>query len=150
MPAIWAEFGFYFWALTTALVIIMLAWLAWLTFGNPAEAAELPSVADPEALAALTEQVSELTEAAPLMQNTLGRALQYVGLVHFPDSNGAQAFALAVLNARGNGYVLTSSVRGGVSTKPLLSWATTQALTSEEQRAVDEARGQTDSGAKPG
>lgn len=147
MPEIWSNFGFYLWALTTALVIIMLAWLAWLTFGNASEptAEEGKGMFDAEAMAALTEQVNALTEAAPLMQSTLGRTLQYRGLVHYPDQAGAQAFSLAVLSARGDGFVLSSSVRGGLSAKPIQSWNATTPLSAEEQSAIDQARGQKES-----
>jgi hypothetical protein len=147
MQAIWNDFGFYFWALTTALVVIALAWLAWLTFaGGAAEAepAESPLPTPADTLADLNEQVQALTEAAPLMRATLGRSLQYCGLVRYPDGAGAQAFSLAVFNARGDGFVLTSSVRGGLNAKPLTAWASAHALSAEEQTALDEARGQTE------
>jgi hypothetical protein len=78
------------------------------------------------------------------MQATLGRSLQYSGLVRYADGSGAQAFSLAVSNARGDGFVLSSSVRGGVSAKQLSRWASGQPLSLEEQSAIDQARGQQD------
>lgn len=143
MMDLWTQFGFYLWALTTALVVVALAWLAWTTFGSPGEVAA--AGLDEETLstlAALSERVEVLTEAAPHMQATLGRALQFCGLVRYTDNTGAQAFTLALTNARGEGFVLSSSVRGGLMAKPLASWASSQALSREEQSAIDEARGQ--------
>ncbi len=148
MLELWNSSGFYLWALTTGLVIIALAWLAYNTFagqGDEApEEAEPPDQPDTAGLAALSDRVSALAEAAPHMQATLGRTLQYCGLVRYADGTGAQAFSLAVSNARGDGFVLSSSVRGGLSAKPLSRWSSTQTLSLEEQSALDQARGQQD------
>ena len=60
------------------------------------------------------------------------------------DTAGAPAFALAVANARGDGFILASSVRGGLTAKPIAGWGPiAKALFStEEQAAVDQARAQ--------
>jgi hypothetical protein len=148
MLELWNSSGFYLWALTTGLVVIALAWLAYNTFAGqnePEHAAPAASV-DPAALESLSDRVTALAEAAPHMQATLGRSLQYSGLVRYADGSGAQAFSLAVSNARGDGFVLSSSVRGGLSAKPLSRWTSAQALSLEEQSALDQARGQQDKG----
>jgi hypothetical protein len=142
MLELWTTYGFYLWALTTALVVIALAWLAWSTF--TASGADEGS-AEREALTALAERVDRLTdvdEALPHMQATLGRALQMCGLARYTDPTGSQAFSLALANARGDGFVLSSSVRGGLTAKPLAGWASSQALTAGEQAALDDARAQ--------
>jgi hypothetical protein len=144
MLELWNTSGFYLWALTTGLVVIALAWLAYNTFSGQGEAeheAPAAAAADPAALESLSERVTALAEAAPHMQATLGRSLQYSGLVRYADGSGAQAFSLAVSNARGDGFVLSSSVRGGLSAKPLSRWTSAQALSLEEQSALDQARG---------
>lgn len=146
MVDFWATNGFYLWALTTALAIIALAWLAWNAFGPQAEAQEGEGRADEEAagetasLETISARVTALAEATPHMQATLGRALQRVGLVRHNDPANAQAFSLALANARGDGVVLSSSARGGFIAKPLVGWASPQALTKEEQQAVDQSR----------
>jgi hypothetical protein len=94
----------------------------------------------------LDERVTSLTEAAPHMQATLGRSLQYTGLVRYTDVTGAQAFSLAVSSARGDGFVLSSSVRGGLTAKPLSRWSSLQPLSLEEQSAIDQARGDQEKG----
>jgi hypothetical protein len=147
MIELWNSSGFYLWVLTTALVIIALAWLAYNSFsGQNAEAEHtVPAAgADPAAMQALSDRVTALAEAAPHMQATLGRTLQYCGLVRYADGSGAQAFSLAVSNARGDGFVLSSSVRGGLNAKSLSRWTSAQALSLEEQSALDQARGQQD------
>ena len=150
MLELWNSSGFYLWALTTALVIIALAWLAYNTFAGQGdtehehapESAAGPT--DSAGMEALSERVTALAEAAPHMQATLGRTLQFCGLVRYADGTGAQAFSLAVSNARGDGFVLSSSVRGGLSAKPLSRWTSSQPLSLEEQSALDQARGQQD------
>jgi hypothetical protein len=140
----WAANGFYLWALTTALVIVALAWLGWNTFGPGAEAESAGAGAvNPQALEELASRVTALAEATPHMQATLGRAMQLCGLVQYTDLTGGQAFALALANARGDGFVLSSSVRGGASMKQLVGWASSASLTKEEQSAVEDARGKT-------
>jgi len=147
MLELWNSSGFYLWALTTALVIIALAWLAYNAFsgqGSEAEQAAPAAGPDAAALQALADRVTALAEAAPHMQATLGRTLQYCGLVRYADGSGAQAFSLAVSNARGDGFVLSSSVRGGLNAKALSRWTSAQTLSLEEQSALDQARGQQD------
>lgn len=142
MAEFWAVNGFYLWALTTALVIIALAWLAWNTFGPSDEAgtADEGEAMDSSAVETLAARIEVVNEALPHIQATLGRTLQRYGLVRHADATGQQAFTLALANARGDGMVLASSVRGGLTAKSLVGWASGQALTKEEQEAVERAR----------
>ncbi len=141
MLELWSEYGFYLWGITTALVLIALAWLAWNSFAAQPEP-EAEAEPGGSGVAELEARVTALAEATPLMQATLGRTLQFFGLVRYADQAGAQAFALAVANARGDGFVLSSSVRGGLSAKPLSGWASwaKSPLSAEEQSAVAQAR----------
>jgi hypothetical protein len=141
MQVFWAEYGFYLWALTTALVLIALIWLGWNTFVQP-EALEAPPVEEDGEAAAIPAELSEALEGLPLMKATLGRTLQYIGLERYVDATGAAAFVLALANARGDGVVLSSSVRGGLLAKPLTAWssASNTPLTQEELLAVEQAR----------
>jgi hypothetical protein len=141
MLELWSEYGFYLWGITTALVLIALAWLAWNSFATQPEP-EAEAEPGGSGGAELEARLNALAEATPLMQATLGRTLQFFGLVRYADQAGAQAFALAVANARGDGFVLSSSVRGGLSAKPLSGWASwaKSPLSAEEQSAVAQAR----------
>ncbi len=144
MLQLWTDYGFYLWIFTTLLAVVALAWLAYNTFtgqGDGEAEAARGDGADPASLARMDERLTTLAEAAPHMQATLGRTLQYVGLMRYADGSGAQAFALAISNARGDGFVLSSSVRGGLSAKPLSRWAANQPLSMEEQSAIEQARG---------
>jgi hypothetical protein len=146
MQELWTTYGFFLWIFTTALVIIALVWLAWNTFGpaSPAEAetGDEVDVIEIRGLDELEAQVVKLTEAIPYMQATLGRALQFYGLEKFTDPLGAQAFALAVASGRGDGFIFSSSVRGGMVVKTLTDWHAPQGLTAEEQTAVTQAQTQ--------
>jgi hypothetical protein len=141
MLELWSEYGFYLWGITTALVLIALAWLAWNSFAAQPEP-EAEAEPGGSGVAELEARLNALAEATPLMQATLGRTLQFFGLVRYADPAGAQAFALAVANARGDGFVLSSSIRGGLSAKPLSGWASwaKSPLSVEEQSAVAQAR----------
>lgn len=141
MLELWNAYGFYLWAMTTALVLIALAWLAYNTFASQPDEEDSSPQVDPDALQQLVERVEAVSEAAPHMQATLGRSLQYCGLVRYTDNQGAQAFSLAISNARGDGFVLSTSVRGGMQAKPLAQWEAIVPFSHEEQSAVDEARG---------
>jgi hypothetical protein len=149
MLELWSEYGFYLWGITTALVLIALAWLGWNSFAVPPEPEAEGEPAE-SSTAELEARVTALAEATPLMQATLGRTLQFFGLRRYADPAGAQAFALAVANARGDGFVLSSSVRGGLGAKPLSGWTTwaQSPLSAEEQSAVEQAREQLETGQK--
>jgi len=146
MQELWTAYGFYLWIFTTALVIITLVWLAWNTFGPApvveAENGDEVDVIEIRGLDELEAQVVKLAEAMPYVQATLGRAMQFYGLQKYADPVGAQAFALAVASGRGDGFVIASSVRGGVAVKPLADWKCSQPLSADEQAAVDQAQAQ--------
>jgi hypothetical protein len=146
MQELWTAYGFYLWIFTTALVIIALVWLAWNTFGpapvSEAESGDEVDVIEIRGLNELEAQVGQITEAMPYVQATLGRVMQFYGLQKFTDPVGAQAFALAVASGRGDGFLLASSVRGGVTVKPLTDWKSSQPLSADEQAAIDQAQAQ--------
>jgi hypothetical protein len=80
------------------------------------------------------------------MEARLDGALQRFGVVRFDafgDARGGQSFAIALLDAAGNGVVLSSlHGRDGVRVyaKPLRQGVSEFALSDEEQGAVDAAR----------
>ncbi len=135
MTEFWTQYGFYLWGLTTLLAIIALAWLGWNTFGPEEEAV---AGLDP----ALAEQIGNLLETQPVLQASVGRALQYTGLEHYTDETGRPAFALAIFNARGDGFVVTNDVQSGVAAKPVNNWGEGSELSVPEQTAVQQAQAQ--------
>jgi hypothetical protein len=141
MQELWTTYGFYLWALTTALVVLALAWLAWNTFGEDTEGAG-GGPAEPESvrLDGVDESVTHLQEALPIMQATLGRALQRVGVTHGRSPDGAATFAVAVANARGDGFVLAGGGADGLNLKVLSQWAAAVTLSPEESTAISEAQ----------
>jgi hypothetical protein len=88
MLELWSEYGFYLWGITTALVLIALAWLAWNSFAAQPEP-EAEAEPGGSGVAELEARVTALAEATPLMQATLGRTLQFFGLVRYADRRGA-------------------------------------------------------------
>lgn len=60
---------------------------------------------------AVARELDELAVRAAVLEATQRRALQRIGLVRFnpfEDTGGNQSFALAVLDAQGNGFVVSS------------------------------------------
>jgi uncharacterized SAM-binding protein YcdF (DUF218 family) len=95
------------------------------------------------------EQLSTRVDALSALQRELesatGRSLQKVGVVRFnpfQDSGGDQSFAIALLDQRGSGVVV-SSLHGRAETrifaKQVVNGRSTHSLSDEEQQAIREA-----------
>jgi hypothetical protein len=94
---------------------------------------------------AISREVDELTVRTAVAESNLRRSLQRIGLVRFnpfEDTGGNQSFALALLDANGDGLVVSSlHSRGGtrVYAKAIVAGRSEAALSDEETRAVREA-----------
>ena len=94
---------------------------------------------------ALAREVDELTVRTAVAESNLRRSLQRVGIVRFnpfEDTGGNQSFALALLDANGDGLVVSSlHARGGtrVYAKAVVGGKAEAALSEEETRALREA-----------
>ena len=146
MQAFWNEYGFYLWALTTALALIALAWLGWNTFGQADDEDEAKPAPDTESdeWDSLAAQVQELAEGAPLMRATLGRTFQFFGLTQSSAEDGRQKFALVVANARGDGFVLSNIGQTALTAQAFENWTPAAPLKAEENAALEQARRQRD------
>jgi hypothetical protein len=87
------------------------------------------------------------SRAGPTAEVRVSRgALQRVGVVRFNpyhDTGGDYSFAVALLDASGNGVVLTGLYhrdRCRVYAKPVGGWESTYELIDEERQAIAEAR----------
>ena len=116
--------------------------------------AALPEEGTPDAAAllgavgTLNTRLTAVEEQTAALAGTLPRAIQRVGLVRFnpfDDTGSDQSFALALLDAGGDGVVL-SSLHTRTATrfyaKPVKAGRTTHALTTEEQQALAQALGE--------
>lgn len=87
-------------------------------------------------------QVRDLNALAKRLQVAARHSLQHMGVVRFnpfPDTGGNQSFAIALVDAHGNGVVISSlHAREGtrVYAKPLKKWESEYALSEEEKRAI--------------
>lgn len=92
------------------------------------------------------ETVSSLKERTESLERSLPRALQWIGSVRFNPfrhTGGAQSFALALVDDKGDGFVLSSlhaRENTRVYAKPLKGWASEHMLTDEEQKAIERAQ----------
>jgi hypothetical protein len=94
------------------------------------------------------ETVSTLEERTKVLERAQPRALQWVGSVRFNPfrhTGGAQSFALALVDDRGDGFVLSSlhaRENTRVYAKPLREWTSEHMLTDEEKQAIEHAQRQ--------
>ncbi|HEY8830376.1 MAG TPA: DUF4446 family protein [Candidatus Limnocylindria bacterium] len=93
----------------------------------------------------LATRVDALTALQRELETSTGRSLQKVGVVRFnpfQDSGGDQSFAIALLDQRGSGVVV-SSLHGRAETrifaKQVINGRSTHSLSDEEQQAIREA-----------
>ena len=89
---------------------------------------------------------------APIAGPVPQGALQRVGVVRFNpyhDTGGEFSFAVALLDERGSGLVLTGLYHRDqtrVYAKPVSAWTSDQELMDEEREAIARARGETPPG----
>jgi len=94
------------------------------------------------------ETVSALKERTDTFEQALPRAIQWTGSVRFSPfrhTGGAQSFALALVDDRGDGFVLSSlhaRENTRVYAKPLHEWTSDHMLTDEEKQAIEHAQRQ--------
>ena len=94
---------------------------------------------------AVSNEVDELTVRTAVAEANLRRSFQRIGLVRFnpfEDTGGNQSFALALLDGRGDGFVVSSlHSRTGtrVYAKAVNGGRSETALSDEETQAVRDA-----------
>lgn len=94
----------------------------------------------------IQERLDGLGASLQDLQERMASAKRFVGLVRydaFEDVGGAQSFALAVYDERGDGVIMTSVVGRTdcrVYAKPLVRGSSERSLSQEEQRAIASAR----------
>lgn len=91
--------------------------------------------------------VRQVKEESDRLARIVPSTVQHVGLVRFSpfhDTGGDQSFALALLDGRGDGVVLTalhSRTDSRLYAKPIASGSSAYSLTPEEREAMDQAFG---------
>lgn len=94
----------------------------------------------------MQDQIKGMQAAIEALEYKMMSAKRFAGLVRydaFEDVGGAQSFALALYDDRGDGILITSLVGRAdcrVYCKPLLRGGSERTLSQEEQRAIQEAR----------
>lgn len=94
---------------------------------------------------AMEKHLVELQDLCEKLQETAAESLQNIGLVRFnafPDMGGDLSFALALLNAQGNGVVLCSLVGRDdcrIYTKSVVRGRSPYQLSDEEKLAIKKA-----------
>ena len=140
-------------------VVVLALWVAWLQRSDvllrrrlrrligDAEGAGLDELLDRQfrRLDTVAERVEALNRLHHELQGLSQRSIQKVGVVRFnpfADTGGDQSFAIALLDAEGNGVVL-SSLHGRADTrifaKQVQAGRSKHALSDEEQDAIRKA-----------
>lgn len=94
------------------------------------------------------ERTQQLRTELENMTGHVPNSIQAVGIVRFQafsDFGGDQSFALALADADGDGVVMSGIfARDGtrVYAKPLTTWTSSYSLSSEEEKAIDQAQSQ--------
>ena len=105
---------------------------------------------------AVARDLDDLEARAAVLEATQRRTLQRIGLVRynpFEDTGGNQSFALAVVDARGDGFVVASlHARAGtrVYAKAVAGGRSEGALSAEEAEALRLALASGSGAARPG
>lgn len=149
-----------------ALAIILLAALLWQSFTARRlsrlqqrfdallDGAENPNAAQMLAECLTTVRrtdvaVADLQDHQQQVAQALPRMIRHVGLVRFSpfhDTGGDQSFALALLDGRGDGVVVTalhSRTDSRLYAKPIEQHGSSYSLTAEEREAMARALGRT-------
>jgi hypothetical protein len=142
-----------------AAVVLLAIWVAWLQRSDAllrrrlrrligdGEGARLDELLDQQfrRLDTVAERVEALNRLHRELEGLSQRSIQKVGLIRFnpfADTGGDQSFAIALLDADGNGVVL-SSLHGRADTrifaKQVRAGGSKHALSDEEQDAIRKA-----------
>jgi Protein of unknown function (DUF4446) len=119
--------------------------LAGLTRGSDGRSLEAVLDAHLEKVHALARQVDDVATRTALLEAAQRRAFQRLGLVRynpFEETGGNQSFALALLDANGDGWVLSSlHARTGtrIYAKSIAGGRSEAALSEEESAAIRQA-----------
>jgi hypothetical protein len=146
-------------AVLAVAVVVLAVWVAWLQRSDAllrrrlrrligdGEGVGLDELLDRQfrRLDTVAERVDALNRLHHELQGLAQRSIQKVGVVRFnpfADTGGDQSFAVALLDAEGNGVVL-SSLHGRADTrifaKPVQGGRSKHALSDEEQDAIRKA-----------
>ena len=155
-----AQYGFYLWLALAVLALATIVWLALVQIrlnrllGQYRTVFAGAQVGNLEALLGQnleegrrnTARVEELAALCQRLETTLQHAVQGVGIVRFNpfgDTGGDQSFAIALLDAQGDGLVLTSiygRAESRMYAKPVQGGQSPYPLTAEEAQAIRQAR----------
>ena len=156
---IYQNYALQLWLVLLVLVLLLGLWLillyrqvngfrqsygALLTSGEGKNLGELLSMYV-EQMRLAASKADQLTETSAQMEKQLQSSIQRVGLVRFnafEGTGGEQSFALALLDAEGDGVVV-SSLQGRAESrlyaKPVKRWDSTYNLSVEEKEAIARA-----------
>ncbi len=152
---LFAKYGFYFFLGLAALDAVILMWVFILRKnfrkifgGSLAGGVNLEKVLlelrDSQSISAGNSE--ELKRRVEILEEALPKNLRKIGLVRynpFSDAGGDQSFALALLNEKNDGLIISSLYgreMNRVYAKPIMNGASQYQLTDEEKQAIQNAK----------
>lgn len=156
---IYENYAFQVWALLFLLLVVLAVWLiilhrqmgqlrerygALLVGGEGEDLGELLSMYV-EQMRLAGSKANQLARASEQIERKLESSIQRVGLVRFDafeDTAGEQSFVVALLDAQGNGVVVSSlqgRAEGRLYAKPVRRWDSSYNLSVEEKEAIARA-----------
>jgi len=161
MPELYDLYAPYLWTGLAAILLVVIGWLLALTvrlnravrhyqrITRGVDGGDLKWILERELwrIQEASEKADALAVRSDKIAADLERCIQRVGVVRFnpfQDTGGDQSFAIALLDARGDGVVLTG-MYGRKETrfyaKPIQGGSSSYALTPEELEAIQRALG---------
>jgi hypothetical protein len=119
--------------------------LAGITRGDSGKSLESTLEAHIDKVYAVARDLDDVTTRTTALESVMPTAFQRVGLIRynpFEDTGGNQSFALAMLDARGDGWILSSlHARTGTRfyAKAVKGGRSETGLSAEEQAAIQQA-----------
>lgn len=151
-------------AVVVLIVLVLLLWrhqrqldqrIERLTRGGDGTSLESTLRSTLERVATLSGGVEQLRSRATVLEATQKLAIQHTGLVRynpFEDTGGNQSFAVAMLDANGDGVVMSSlhaRQNTRVYAKAVVGGRSEAALSDEETEALRQAMARQGAGPKP-
>ena len=160
MLMIYENYGIYLWLILLLLMLALAGWLvvlhrrvthlrrtysALLTGTDGQDLGELLSMYV-EQMSLAASKADQLSKSSDRMERRIKNSIQRLGLVRFnafEGIGGEQSFAVALLDERGDGVVVSSLQGRGENrlyAKPIRNWDSSYTLSVEEKEALTQAR----------
>ncbi|MDA8217415.1 MAG: DUF4446 family protein [Dehalococcoidales bacterium] len=159
LQQMFSQYALFAWLLLLALVLLALAWQSslrrrvdllsrrYVSLSNGVDGASMLDVLDRQVtdVRDLGQKVEAVANQCQALDEKVELSLRRVGMIRFnpfSDTGGDQSFALAVLDDRGDGFVISSifgRAESRLYAKPVKDGRSKYPLSAEEEQAICQA-----------